>query len=76
MLGFDREARRLELVSYHAGQSVESVRAATGFDLPVRTGAGETPVPTTQELELLRGPVYEEMTRTHPGFVTAQRAGA
>lgn len=75
LLGFDQEARRLELVSYHPGQSVDSVRAATGFDLAVRAGAGETPVPTARELELLRGSVYEEMEGTHPGFVAAQRAG-
>ena len=54
VLAFDRESRRFELASYHPGQSVEGVRAATGFELRVRHDVRETPPPTPAELAALR----------------------
>ena len=57
---------RLELVSFHPGESVDTIRAATGFDLGVRPDAAETPPPTNDELRLLRGPVAEEMREAYP----------
>ena len=54
VLAFDRERRRFELASYHPGQSVESVRKATGFDLGVRPDVRETTPPTAAELAALR----------------------
>ena len=64
---------RLELVSWSPGESAESVQAATGFELPVRPGAGETPPPTPAELALLRDDVYAEMERAFPEFVATRR---
>ena len=54
VLAFDGERGRFELASYHPGQSVESVRAATGFELAVRADVRETPEPTKAELAALR----------------------
>ena len=42
------------LASYHPGQSVESVRAATGFDLAVAPDVAPTPTPSGQELAIVR----------------------
>lgn len=66
----------LELVSFHPGESVESVRAATGFELPARADVHETTAPTQREIETLRGPVYEEMTAGFPEYVARRMAGA
>lgn len=76
VLGYDREAGRLVLESYHPGQSVESVRAATGFELPLAHGAAETPAPTVDELRALREEVYMQLEPVYPAFVERLRAAA
>jgi glutaconate CoA-transferase subunit B len=42
------------LASYHPGQSVESVRAETGWSLRVAPEVSETPTPTREELAIVR----------------------
>jgi glutaconate CoA-transferase subunit B len=66
------EGGRLELVSWHPGETAASVRAATGFDLPVRQGAAETTPPTDEELNLLRGPVSLEMAAGFPEYIASR----
>ena len=51
---FDARTREMLLASYHPGQSVESVRAATGWDLRVAADVGETATPTSDELAIVR----------------------
>ena len=51
---FDVKTREMLLASWHPGQSAESVRAATGWDLRVAGGCSETPTPTAAELEIVR----------------------
>lgn len=51
---FDPHTREMYLATYHPGQSVESVRAATGWDLRVAPGVAETPTPTAEELAIVR----------------------
>jgi len=51
---FDHEAREMELASYHPRQSIESLRAATGWDLRVARDCHETPTPTAEELDIVR----------------------
>jgi glutaconate CoA-transferase subunit B len=51
---FDPVTREMTLASYHPGQSVESVRAATGWDLKVAPDVRPTPTPTAAELEIVR----------------------
>lgn len=63
------EDGRLELVSWHPGESAASVQAATGFELPVRAGAGVTPGPSAKELALLRDDVHAEMEEAFPEYV-------
>ncbi|MFC5508608.1 hypothetical protein [Bosea massiliensis] len=61
VLGVDRERGGVTLLSYHPGESVESVRAATGFELHVADDVGETLLPTAEEKEVLASRVF-------PGF--------
>jgi glutaconate CoA-transferase subunit B len=51
---FDPETREMVLHSYHPGQSVDSVRAATGWDLRTAPGVHEAPTPTGEELAIVR----------------------
>ncbi len=51
---FDARTREMLLASYHPGQSVESVRAAIGWDLRVGADVRETAAPTPDELAIVR----------------------
>lgn len=64
---FDPARARFALASRHPGQDPAAIRAATGFDYD-EADAPETPPPTADELELLRGPVRAEMAATYPEF--------
>jgi glutaconate CoA-transferase subunit B len=65
---FHPERACFSLASVHAGESVDSVRAMTGFDFDAEREVPETPAPTDAELALLRGPVCDEMLETYPDF--------
>ncbi len=54
VLRFDATSGETYLATYHAGQSVESVRAQTGWDLRIAPDAAETPGPTAHELAIVR----------------------
>jgi glutaconate CoA-transferase subunit B len=51
---FDPVSCEMILASYHPGQSVQTVRAATGWDLRVAPECRETPTPSRQELAIVR----------------------
>jgi glutaconate CoA-transferase, subunit B len=63
----------LEVVSWHPGETAASVAAATGFELRVRPGAGETVPPSEDELRVLRDVVYPEMAAGFPQYVASRR---
>jgi glutaconate CoA-transferase subunit B len=65
---FDAARARFGLESTHPGESVESIRAATGFDFDVHGEVPQTTPPTEAELALLRGPVCDAMLETYPEF--------
>jgi glutaconate CoA-transferase subunit B len=65
---FDPASARFALASVHPGESVESIRAQTGFRFDASDAVPETPDPTAEELVLLRGPVCDEMIETYPEF--------
>ena len=54
VLGFDSATGEALLRSYHPGQSIESVRAETGWDLRIAPDVCETQPPTVQELAIIR----------------------
>ncbi len=56
------------LQSFHPGESVDSIRAATGFEFRVAPSAAETQAPSAEELALLRGPVARRIAADYPDF--------
>jgi glutaconate CoA-transferase subunit B len=65
---FDPARARFTLASVHPGETVETIRAATGFDFDVPDRVPETAPPTEAERALLRGPVADRMIETYPDF--------
>jgi len=65
---FHPDRGRFSLASLHPGETVEGLRAVTGFEFDVPAEVPTTPDPTEAELALLRGPVCEEMLETYPEF--------
>jgi glutaconate CoA-transferase subunit B len=65
LFSWQKDKRRFRLESVHDD---EDVRSQTGFDYDASSQAARTPVPTPQELELLRGPVAKEMAANYPQF--------
>jgi len=51
---FDAMAGEACLASYHSGQSVDAVRAQTGWHLRVAPDVAETPTPSAHELAIVR----------------------
>jgi acyl CoA:acetate/3-ketoacid CoA transferase beta subunit len=55
VLDFETPDRRMRLRSIHPGQTVESVQAATGFELVVDGGTVPvTAIPTADQLKIIR----------------------
>ncbi len=54
ILGFDPTTHGATLLSVHPGVTVQEVQAHTGFPLREAEGVPETPLPTDEELRLLR----------------------
>ncbi len=54
VLDFEGPGRTMRIRSVHPGVTVEQVQAATGFELAVAPDVGETPVPTPEQLRLIR----------------------
>jgi len=54
VLGFDEQTGEAVLQSYHPEQTIDTVRAETGWELRVAPDARETIAPTKKELEIIR----------------------
>jgi len=54
VLDFDPASKRMRLATIHPGVTVEEVQGRTGFPLESTPSCCETPVPTMQEVRLLR----------------------
>lgn len=65
---FDPARARFSLASVHPGESIASIRAATGFAFDIPAELAATPPPTEAERQLLRGPVADRMLETYPEF--------
>ncbi|HJO96595.1 MAG TPA: CoA-transferase [Rhodospirillales bacterium] len=68
LFSFDAGRRRFRLESIHPGHSVEEVRDNTGFHFDVAEPVTETPAPTPDALEAIRGPVAQSIAHTYPLF--------
>jgi glutaconate CoA-transferase subunit B len=71
---FDRARRRFRLTSVHPGQTLESIKAATGFAFDHDAVAATTPDPDARVLALLRGRVLDELAETYPEFARGLQA--
>ncbi|MFW0794437.1 CoA-transferase [Gordonia sp. CPCC 205515] len=54
VLSRDDPFAELQLTSIHEGVTVDQVRAATGWDLQVSADVSRTPIPTVEEIRVLR----------------------
>ena len=50
----DPPEKRMRLVSYHAGSSINRIQAKTGFELEISSDVQETSPPSAEELRILR----------------------
>ena len=75
VFAFDRASGRFALESVHPGETLASLRAATGFDFAAPDTPPETALPDAETLALLRGPVREELASIYPAFAEELRAG-
>jgi glutaconate CoA-transferase subunit B len=60
---------RFVLASLHPGETLDGVRAATGFAFHTSPDLNTTPRPTPRELDILRGPVALGLADLYPRFV-------
>jgi glutaconate CoA-transferase, subunit B len=70
LFAWQKDKRRFRLASVHPGHTAEEVRESTGFDFDAEPVA-QTPVPSAEELALLRGPVAARIRPDYADF--AQR---
>lgn len=64
---------RFTLLSHHPGETVDSIRAATGFGFDADPAVHETPASTAEELALLLGPIADDLASLYPRFVNSLR---
>ena len=65
---FDRRKGRFYLTHTHPGYSVDDVRSETGFQFDCSAEIPSTAAPDSKSLELLRGPVREQIAEIYPAF--------
>ena len=65
LFSWQKDRRRFRLESVHDG---EDVRDQTGFDYDSPQLLPPTPVPSAEELQILRGPVAKEIAANYPEF--------
>jgi glutaconate CoA-transferase subunit B len=65
---FDAPRGRFVLASLHPGETLQSVRMATGFDFDGGADVPTTSAPDAATVALLRGAVCDEMLGTYPEF--------
>lgn len=51
---FDYANAQMRLISYHPGVTIEHIQSRTGFEIVISPDVHETPLPTDEELRLLR----------------------
>ncbi|MBM3485126.1 MAG: CoA synthetase [Alphaproteobacteria bacterium] len=71
---YDKDRHRFRLDYVHAGNSVDDVRANTGFDFDLASPVRETPPPEPDRLALIRGEIAAELAHLYPKFA-AEKLG-
>ena len=67
---FDRKRSRFKLISVHPGHTVEEIMEITGFHFDQARPVVISQEPSSDWLELLRGPVAAELAQTYPEFAS------
>ncbi len=67
VMDFDREKARFRLVSSHPGETVDSIREATGFDFDVGEVV-ETALPSEARLRTIRDEIAPQILTFYPEF--------
>ncbi len=67
VMDFDREKARFRLVSTHPGETVDSIREATGFDFDVGEVV-ETALPSEARLRTIRDEIAPQILTFYPEF--------
>ena len=75
LFSFDRARARFRLDSVHPGHTADEVAESTGFDFDHASKTPETPPPDNAALDLIRGPVRDEIAETYPEFATLLSRG-
>jgi glutaconate CoA-transferase subunit B len=65
---WQRGKRRFRLESVHPGFTAADIEAHTGFDYDRDAAPPQTPMPSADELALLRGPVRKAIAENYPAF--------
>jgi glutaconate CoA-transferase subunit B len=65
---FDKSKRRFRLASVHPGHTVEEIRDNTGFDFDCPAVVADTAAPEAEILEMIRGPIRDDIAETYPRF--------
>lgn len=73
LFSFDKTRPGFTLESTHEGESLASIREATGFAFEHADSVPETPAPDAATLELLRTRVLDELEETYPAFAADWR---
>lgn len=68
LLAWDREKRQWALASVHPGSTVTDIEENTGFPLRLPHPVIMTPLPTRQELQVLRTRVRDKLKKIYPEF--------
>ncbi|MDQ5847472.1 MAG: CoA synthetase [Pseudomonadota bacterium] len=70
LFSWRKDERRWLLASIHPEQSVKEIEENTGFDYDVPGEVSLTPVPSADDLALLRGPVAAAIAADYPDFAS------
>ena len=68
IFSFDKETRRFRLQSVHEGETAENIRENTGFDFDCPATVPQTPPPSAETLDLIRGEVGADIAEVYPKF--------
>ncbi len=68
IFSFDKETRRFRLQSVHEGEMAENIRENTGFDFDCPATVPQTPPPSAETLDLIRGEVGADIAEVYPKF--------
>ena len=68
LFSFNKNKKQFRLESVHPGETVDTVRQATGFEFDTADEVTNTPGPDPETLDLIRGPVAREIGEAYPQY--------